>query len=265
MRRNYRKDGRLKNLIIFAKVPVAGAVKTRLIGGALDAEKVCTLYTAFLKDTIVAGAMTCADTISIFFTPADKEREIKKIVKSLKLGARNERRIKFVPKIGDSFSNRVAHAFDPSDQDPSQVMIGADSPTQKPESIDMAFEQIETRGSMVLGPTGGGGLYLIGFPAGTQIDYDSAFGSSSELLNFATVAKNTEMPLKILPELLDVDTQADLVSLVALLKSMEYERAFVTSVFPLHTHKAIEEMRLAIARQSGDTRDKYILIENDGQ
>ena len=102
----------MKTVIIFAKTPQAGKVKTRLFRDtALDAENACTLYDAFLRDTITMTTLTTADKIAIHYTPPEDEAAIKKIAKSLKLGARNDRRITFVPQTGETFTERISHAF----------------------------------------------------------------------------------------------------------------------------------------------------------
>ena len=79
----------MKTVIIFTKIPQVGKVKTRLFhDSVLDAENACALYDAFLRDTITMTTLTTADKIAIHYTPSDDETAIKKIVKSLKLGAR---------------------------------------------------------------------------------------------------------------------------------------------------------------------------------
>ena len=52
----------MKTLIIFAKVPLPGFVKTRLTAGtALTDEMVCSIYEAFLKDVMTVAAMTSGE------------------------------------------------------------------------------------------------------------------------------------------------------------------------------------------------------------
>ncbi|VAX17101.1 hypothetical protein MNBD_NITROSPINAE02-1318 [hydrothermal vent metagenome] len=250
----------MKTLIIFAKAPVAGQVKTRLTKNTpLDAAEVCRLYEGFLKDTIISSAMTDAKNIAIHFTPADEEPMMKKIVTSLRLGVRNENRFVFTPQEGKSFTERVENAFRAEAAGGSElVMIGADSPMIRPDVIDEAFEFVYARSGMALGPSGEGGLYLIGYPADVSFDYNEVFTHGSELENMTAIAERLAMPVRLLPGALDVDVEADLVTLLGMVRALDYERRFEGSLFPSHTHKALKKLELEVVRSSGDTRAKRL-------
>ena len=249
----------MKTVIIFAKTPQVGKVKTRLFRDtALDAENACALYSAFLRDAITMTTLTTADKIAIHYTPPEDEAAIKKIVKSLKLGARNDRRITFAPQTGETFTERISRAFTAEKGAEAIAMIGADSPLLQPDSVDDALDFIDNRQGFALGPSGEGGLYLIGHPGETTIDYDTLFTEGSEFENFFNEAKKQNMPLKILSETLDVDLESDLVTLIGLVRAMEYSRQFDGFFLPAHTVKAVEELRLTVVRDSGDTRDKKV-------
>ncbi len=251
----------MKTLIIFAKAPVAGKVKTRLTKDTpLDEGQACHLYEGFLKDTITLSAMTEAEKIAIHFTPAGEEATIKKIVKSLKLGVRNENRFTFTSQEGDSFTERVASAFriEAAAGGGELVMIGADSPMLKPDVIDEAFEFVYARSGMALGPSGEGGLYLIGYPADLSFDYDGVFTEGSEIENMTAIAQRLSIPIRLAPVELDVDVEADLVTLLGIVRALDYERRFGGSLFPSHTHKALENLQLKVVRSAGDTRTKRL-------
>lgn len=249
----------MKTLIIFTKVPQTGFVKTRLFRDTvLDEKQACDLYSAFLRDTITMTTLTSADKIAIHYTPHEEEAAIKKIVSSLKLGGRNEKRITFVHQTGDTFTERIKNSFNVESAADAVAMIGADSPLLQPETVDDALDFIDGRQGFTLGPSGGGGLYLIGHPGGSQIYYGALFTEGSEFENFTNEARRLSAPLKILQETLDVDLEADLVTLIGLLTAMAYGREFDSYFLPTHTSKAIEKLGLAVVRDSGDTRDKKV-------
>ncbi len=253
----------MKTLIIFAKAPIPGTVKTRLSASTdLSEAQVCQLYEAFLRDTIAVSTMSSAENIAIHFSPAKEEKMMKKIVRSMNLGARNDRRFTYTPQTGETFSERVAASFkSASGGDGDEIiMIGADAPILKAEIIDSAFEYIYARSGVTLGPTGGGGVYLIGHPAGAPIDYESVFNEGSELENLLEQAKGMNIPLKLLPEILDVDLESDLITLIGVCRAIEYQRQFDGGAFPSDTYKIIQNLGLKVVRASDDSRDKKIIV-----
>ncbi|VAX26031.1 hypothetical protein MNBD_NITROSPINAE04-2087 [hydrothermal vent metagenome] len=256
----------MKTLIVFAKAPVAGNVKTRLLESTpLDEGQVLDLYTAFLTDTLTMATLTGAETIAIHYTPATEEKKMRKIVRGLRIGSRNERRFTFAPQEGQTFTDRIAHSFRLAvKQGGGQLaMIGSDSPLIRPQMIDTAFEFIYSRSGMALGPSMEGGVYLIGFNADAPVDFERVFTKGSEIENLVKIAKALNMPLKILPETLDVDVASDLVSLVSIIRALSYERKFTDQVFPVNTGKMIENLKLKIARAPDNSRGKFLEFSDE--
>ncbi|MBF0171754.1 MAG: DUF2064 domain-containing protein [Nitrospinae bacterium] len=186
---------------------------------------------------------------------------MERIVRRLNLGARNERRFAFVPQTGESFTDRVSNAFaaEKGAGGEELLMIGADAPLIKPETVDAAFDFVYARSGMALGPTGEGGAYLIGFPADAPVRLDTAFDEGAELLNLTAEARRLALPLKLLPLTLDVDVEADLVSLVALLGGLEYQRSFETQTVPMNTLRVAGDLGLSIQRSGDESRAKKIV------
>ena len=257
----------MRTLIIFAKVPQPGEVKTRLAAQTpLSPQQACALYEAFLKDVVTMAAMTTAQSVLIHYTPASGERAMRKIVSSLKLGAHNEKRFGFAPQDGETFTQRISNSFRlaAKSDDDELVMIGSDSPLLTPEAIDDAFDFIYFRSGMVLGPSGEGGAYMIGLPSAVKVDFESVFTTGAELENLLEIARASNMPFKLTAETLDVDVEEDLVSLLVIVRAMSYERGFSTRLFPTYTHKALEALNLRVVRdEGGATRGKSIELAGD--
>lgn len=254
----------MKTLIIFAKAPKPGFVKTRLVRETvLDETQVCALYEAFFKDTITVATLTEADKIAVHFTPEDQIDSVRKLVSRMRLGLRNEKRFTFTPQKGDTFTERVANAFEnEGTSNPGElIMIGTDSPLIKPEIIDSAFEFIYSRSGLALGPSGEGGVYLIGYPSTLAIGFDNVFTEGSEIENLLDQAKKLGAPVRLCPEVLDVDVQSDLVTLIGIIRTLAYEMKFDISLFPTHTSKAIEKLDLHVIRSKGGTRAKKIAVK----
>ncbi len=254
-----------KNLIIFAKAPVPGFVKTRLTKDTpLNENHVCALYEAFLKDTVTMSALTCADVIAIHFTPAEEEKKIRKLVAGLKLGARNEKRFTFVPQAGETFSQRISTAFETERRNGGElIMIGADSPLIEPATVDDAFEFIYSRSGVAVGPSGEGGFYLFGFPHDVNFDFNAIFSNGSELENLILATQKLKLPLKKLKFGLDVDVEADLVTLSGIVRCMEYANKFESFLLPIHTSEAMKSLGMAVERTDGDTRLKKISLSQE--
>ena len=256
----------MNTLIIFARAPIRGQVKTRLMADTpLGESHILALYEAFLKDTLLLASRTGAHSIAVHYTPPDAENLMRETVASLGLGARNERRFTYTPQQGETFTARVASAFKHEARMGGQwlVMIGSDAPLIRPEVVDEAFRFVHDNTGMALGPSGEGGLYLIGLPAGAPMDFAGVFTQGSELENLHQIARSMNMPLRILPETLDVDVGADLVSLIGLARALDYERKFAENAYPIHTGKTLADLRLRVGRAVDASRGKIVEIGDE--
>ncbi|MBI5814321.1 MAG: DUF2064 domain-containing protein [Nitrospinae bacterium] len=251
----------MKTLIIFGKAPVPGFVKTRLASSTcLSEEQVCSVYEAFLKDIVSVAALTSAETILISYTPDGEEKRLRDLIRGQNLGTRNERRFVFTPQTGETYAERVANAFSAAAKFEGEavVMIRTDAPVLKPEIIDGAFEFIISRSGVTLGPSGAGSVYLIGHPGGMALDFSRVFTEGSEIENLLGQARGGNMPLKLLPEILDVTLEGELITLIGVMRALAYQRKFESQVFPMSTFKVIEDLGLEIVRSGEDGSIKQI-------
>lgn len=140
-------------LIIFAKEPKKGKVKTRLLG-YLSEIRCVNLYKAFLRDTLdLARKIACAHKIIAYDSHGNSPRYLKKIAprhtfykqKGACLGERMHNTFRFAKDAGAS----------------KMVIIGSDLPSLPVSSINKAFGLLD-RVDLVLGPSLDGGYYLIG-------------------------------------------------------------------------------------------------------
>ncbi|MEP7147275.1 MAG: TIGR04282 family arsenosugar biosynthesis glycosyltransferase [Acidobacteriota bacterium] len=194
-------------IIVMAKVPRIGVVKTRL-QPFLTGEQCSSLAEAFLKDTVRMATSICADVIVAFYPP-DGRNEIAQIV-----GAD----ITLIPQDGAGLGERLdgavseaAHLeFSPI------VVIGTDSPTLPYEFlIDAmaAFREPDT--DVVLGGTEDGGYYLIALRRPTPGIFDDIRWSSEHVYR-DTLARAQTLGLTRIGELqrwYDVDNPPDLIRL----------------------------------------------------
>jgi len=246
----------MKSLIVFAKAPVKGEVKTRLKQNTpLSDNDLVVLYTAFLKDTLVTAGKSSADKIIINYTPAESEELMRNLAEEF-VGSKD---LDFIPQEGNGFSERIKSSFDHARQSGSKIsiMTGSDSPTLQSTTIDDAFDLIEKRGGCVLGPSGEGGIYLIGMESRLSFDYEKIFSNGSELINFSLEVKRAGGNLSLLGEVSDIDVASDLVTLLSLVGSMKLagEDNFD---FPFHTAQELSRLGLSVERSEG-TREKMVV------
>ncbi|PIQ88796.1 MAG: glycosyltransferase [Candidatus Omnitrophica bacterium CG11_big_fil_rev_8_21_14_0_20_42_13] len=191
-------------LMIFAKYPMPGFVKTRL-AKSIGRKNAASLYKLFVEAII---ALTEDDKYAriVYFMPQNRKEQFINW-----LGAD----IKFAAQCGNSLGQRMFNAFKDTFKKGAKkvIAIGTDSPFIDNELIINAFDKLNSS-QCVIGPSLDGGYYLLGTSRFMpHIFKNIAWGSD-------TVAKATEDLLKrkgvkyaLLGRGFDVDNTADLVLL----------------------------------------------------
>jgi rSAM/selenodomain-associated transferase 1 len=198
-------------LIVFAKWPQAGQVKTRLCP-PLDPAEASELYRAFLLDLVprVAGSWE----VTLACHPPEAVASFQALFQNA---------VPIVPQIGRSLGERMAGAFASTlDRAPAAVLIGSDVPHLPRATLARAFEVL-ARGECDVTFAGddGGGYWLVGQgpPARAGIFLDLPMSVPD---NFAlTLARCAELGLRVcsLEACFDIDTPADLERLAQLLRA----------------------------------------------
>jgi len=197
-------------LAIFAKVPIAGQVKTRL-APALTWEGATALYRSFLLDTVDLAMRMGRCRAIIVYTPREASQVLRDIVK---------KPIELVPQSSGDLGSRMSDAFKDlfSWGYDSAVMIGADSPTLPLSRLRAAFAALERR-PVVLGPSLDGGYYLIGLRAPQPELFEGIAWSTNQVLSQTTERINQlGLEVQCLEPWYDVDTVEDLNLLVSHLR-----------------------------------------------
>lgn len=197
-------------LVLLAKAPLTGEVKTRL-QGALSAEEAKALYVNFLNDTFALMEDVRAERdelqLVLCYTPEGAEEAFEDVEREGSL---------MLPQRGADLGERLQHCFAElfALGFASVVAIGADSPTLPGENVYDAFEALVEEDAVVLGPTDDGGYYLIGMRQMYNGLFQGIPWSSAEVLNTTIKrAEAAEVDVLLLPEWYDVDTPAALARL----------------------------------------------------
>lgn len=196
-------------LIVFAKVPTAGRVKTRLTP-ELTGQEAASLYEAFLLDALALYASLDVD-VRLYLAPSDSSFDSSLIGGTIAIFEQG----------GEGLGARMARAFVETFAAGYErvAIVGTDHPTLPPSFIDYAFESLSTPRGISIGPAEDGGYYLLAMNdlvpevfRGMAYSHDNVFRETLDRIAAAGV------PVTVLPEWYDVDTPAQLCRLKAELR-----------------------------------------------
>ena len=144
-------------LVIYAKAPVPGTVKTRLCP-PLSLEEATALHSSFVMDTIERISKVLGKSLIDHFVACDPSIE-HPFFKTL----RSKYRIELLQQRGQDLGDRMVGTMQELfTRDYSCVIIiGSDLPTFPTREISRAFRLLDEH-DCVLGPCPDGGYYLIG-------------------------------------------------------------------------------------------------------
>lgn len=212
-----------KAIIIMAKVPHAGKVKTRMQPFLIENQSE-TLATAFLKDI---EKKTANINSIIAFSPANLKSKLTAMLQYEHILIEQEG-----INLGERMFNAFTIAFRNSFE--SVVMIGTDSPNLPKKYINTAFEYLENEAEIVLGKSEDGGFYLIGLNSvDQQLFHNVEWSSENTFMQTKRNALKLKLKLKTLPIWFDVDLPNDL-------KRLKKELA-ENPECAIHTHEWLKE------------------------
>lgn len=199
-------------LVIFAKAPIAGQVKTRLCP-PLTPDEAATLHGSFVLDTLERTKAA----VSTFKLPLDRYLACAPSSTHVFFKIMEERQgVRVIDQVGDDLGSRMNQAFDALfKQGYKRVLIvGTDAPSLPLEYYKHAITLLETH-DLVLGPALDGGYYLIGLTRPIP-DLFTGIPWSTEQVLALTQEKAGALGLKtaLLAPWRDVDTIADLQALI---------------------------------------------------
>jgi len=190
-----------KAIILFARDPVVGQVKTRL-HPFLSEALIFELYTRFLEDSIQKiGRVKSVDRF-IGVYPADASGFFSRLGGEFPLQIFSQEGKDLGEKMLNAFQKRFLEGYE------QVVLIGSDSPSLPVAYIEQALDSTK---DLILGPSTDGGYYLIGM-SGKPVDVFAgvAWGSDTVLAQTLDRLKQTGNSLHLLPPWYDVDHPQDL-------------------------------------------------------
>ena len=192
-----------KALILFAKTPRPGKVKTRLQPD-ISPEEASKLYQAFVLD-LLGSTRNLEGTVRFLSCDPSKSDPYFK-----SLGERDH--LDLIDQRGSDLGQRMRNAFEEVQAKGFErlVIIGTDCPNLSVKLIQKAFSYLEVH-DLVLGPSRDGGYYLIGCRGKVPPIFDGIPWSGDQVFRL-TLKRVMELNVNcaLLPFWYDVDTMDDL-------------------------------------------------------
>jgi len=197
-----RERPREAAIALFAKAPVPGFVKTRLVP-PLTHEDAARIARASLEDTarFLVPEVPASWTL---FLDGDPDPGLR--------GLAEETGLPILPQRGATLGERLKAAFrELRARGASRVLaIGSDAPTLDPRRIHEAIESLEIC-DVALGPTEDGGYYLIGTSGEHEQIFDGIpWGSDATAAVTLERARGLKLEVRLLQPWYDLDDTASL-------------------------------------------------------
>jgi rSAM/selenodomain-associated transferase 1 len=204
-----RSIGSDRVLVIMAKAPRPGAVKTRL-SPSLDSGAVTAFYCCLLEDTL-ALAQSLSDVEVAVMCPESDVNELTQLAGD---------GVNVVAQQGEGLAAGLNSVFAHFAQDHQRrtIAFNSDSPHLPRYVLEDAFEKLAAH-DVVVGPTHDGGYYLIGAKASHPALFArDGMGTSSALEILLSNARALELSVGFADSFYDIDVADDLTRLAAELR-----------------------------------------------
>lgn len=198
-----------RTLVIMAKAPRVGSVKTRL-AASLSLQAVTELYRCLLNDTIALAQVLHHVEIAVVCPASDLDDLSRTVAKTVRI----------VPQTGLGLAAGLASVFNHFATSGQQRVIAfnSDSPHLPASVLETAFDLLEAR-DLVVGPTHDGGYYLVGARAShSDLFASDGMGTANALEALLTRALALGLSVHLTDPFYDIDVEGDLTRLAAELR-----------------------------------------------
>jgi len=192
-------------LVVVAKAPVPGEVKTRLYPD-LAIDEATHLYSCFIQDRIKEiGNLTAMD-LAISYTPEDSKQYFTRFISN---------GFQLFPQRGKDLGERLSNIFEDklADEYDAVSIIDSDTPDLPRSIVEQSFQLLLSNGvDVVFGPCDDGGYYLVAMRR-PHPDLFQQIPWSTEAVLAATLERARKLGLKVelLPRWNDLDIFEDLI------------------------------------------------------
>ena len=139
------------SVLVFARTPVPGQVKTRLIP-AIGAERAANLHRAMLWRTVATAAAAAIGPVALWCSPAVEHPFIEEMQREFDLDVHLQQGADLGERMHRALQTCPARA----------VLVGSDCPFLEEQDLQMAAGILHDGDDAAIGPAEDGGYYLIG-------------------------------------------------------------------------------------------------------
>jgi len=192
-----------RTLVIMAKAPKPGRVKTRL-AESLPSAAVIALYRCLLEDTLALAKSLTGVEVAVM-CPEPDQNELAQLAGDT---------VEVIAQEGEGLAAGLTSAFGHFTVGGRRVIaFNSDSPHLAPSILNNAFEILATH-DVVVGPTHDGGYYLVGAKAahGSLFEADG-MGTGSALDRLLLRTKALRLSTGFSETFYDIDVASDLLQL----------------------------------------------------
>jgi uncharacterized protein len=204
-----RSSGNDRVLVIMAKAPRSGAVKTRL-APSLSPEALLDFYCCLLDDTLTL-AQSLSDLEVAIMCPKSDVDELTHLAGN---------KAKVVGQNGEGLAAGLVSVFAhfAGNHQRRVIAFNSDSPHLPHSVLEDAFETLAAH-DMVVGPTNDGGYYLVGAKsAHPALFANDGMGTSTALERLLSHARAQQLSVRLATPFYDIDVADDLTRLAAELR-----------------------------------------------
>lgn len=188
-----------QHLLVFARYPELGRVKTRLARTIGDPAALAVYEELLAHTHAVTAALPAHKTVWLAEEKAGAAPEF---------WPGYAQRIQTGPDLGARMEAAFAHSF--AQGATAAVIIGTDCPDLSTEHLTQAFAALLTH-DVVVGPAADGGYYLLGMKVLQPAFFrNKTWSTDSVLAEMLADARQLQLRVFQLPELRDIDTEPDL-------------------------------------------------------
>jgi len=224
-----------RTLVIMAKAPRPGMVKTRLTH-SLPVEAVTELYCCLLDDTMALARSLGTVEVAIM-CPATDVEELTRL-------SHIQGGVRVVAQKGEGLAAGLTSVFANFAAPGRQrvVAFNSDSPHLPASVLGSAFETL-TGHDVVVGPTHDGGYYLVGAKTAHPALFDGdGMGTKTALEALLARASGLQLSVGFTAPFYDIDVEGDLTRLAAELRLVP-EKAPRTAVWLKQWGQAVAQLR----------------------
>jgi rSAM/selenodomain-associated transferase 1 len=222
-----------RTLVIMAKAPRSGMVKTRL-AQSLPVEAVTELYRCLLDDTIALARSLGTVEVAIM-CPASDVDELTRLARDV---------VAVVAQKGEGLAAGLTSVFAhfAATGQKRVIAFNSDSPHLPASVLEDAFEVL-TGHDLVVGPTHDGGYYLVGAKAAhPALFHRDGMSTTSALDALLARARGLQLSVGFTDPFYDIDVESDLTQLAGELRLVP-ARAPRTAVWLKQWEETIARLR----------------------